>query len=140
MSTRRIYVDTSVIGGCFDEVFRSASRRIFERARAGELTLLVGTEVTNELARAPDEVRQVLDSIPRTAIEYLLLTVEITALRDAYLAAGVVGSRSQVDATHVAFATVARADAIVSWNFRPSCASIGSRATIASTGKTAMGI
>lgn len=32
--------------------------------------------------------------------------------------AKVVGPKSRNDATHVAYATVARADAIVSWNFK----------------------
>ena len=35
-----------------------------------------------------------------------------------YLAAGVVGPASLLDAHHVAIATVARADMIVSWNFK----------------------
>jgi len=34
------------------------------------------------------------------------------------VAAGIVGPASRYDATHVAAASVARADAIVSWNFR----------------------
>ncbi|MEK7250008.1 MAG: hypothetical protein AAB209_06235, partial [Bacteroidota bacterium] len=42
---------------------------------------------------------------------------EVIELRDAYLSAGVVGPKWVDDATHVAAATVARADAIVSWNF-----------------------
>ena len=46
------------------------------------------------------------------------ITEEVLALRDAYLAAGVVGPQRLDDAGHVAAATVARADAIVSWNFR----------------------
>lgn len=46
------------------------------------------------------------------------LTSEVIELRDAYIAAGIVDVRSLGDATHVAAATVARADAIVSWNFR----------------------
>ena len=37
---------------------------------------------------------------------------------DEYLKAGVIGRRWIDDATHVAAATVARADAIVSWNFQ----------------------
>lgn len=45
------------------------------------------------------------------------LTTEILALRDEYLSAKIIGMRWIDDATHVAAATVARADAIVSWNF-----------------------
>ena len=46
------------------------------------------------------------------------MTAESEQLRDAYLAAGVVGPAAMNDAHHVALATVARADLIVSWNFR----------------------
>jgi hypothetical protein len=46
------------------------------------------------------------------------LTDQVLALRDAYLSAGVVGRGSLDDASHVAAATAARADAIVSWNFK----------------------
>jgi len=44
--------------------------------------------------------------------------VEIALLAEAYIAAGVVGAKWYEDCLHVAFATVARADAIVSWNFK----------------------
>ncbi len=43
---------------------------------------------------------------------------EIDALRDAYLSAGIVGPGAQRDAEHIAAATVADADLIVSWNFK----------------------
>ncbi len=39
-------------------------------------------------------------------------------MRDNYIDAGVVTEKSINDATHVAAATVARADAIISWNFK----------------------
>lgn len=39
-------------------------------------------------------------------------------LRDEYLRAGVAGPRWEVDALHVAFATVTGCAMIVSWNFR----------------------
>jgi len=42
----------------------------------------------------------------------------IRRLRDAYLAAGILDPELTDDATHVAAATAARADALVSWNFK----------------------
>lgn len=39
-------------------------------------------------------------------------------LQEAYLAAGIVGSKWEADALHVAVATVANCWVIVSWNFR----------------------
>jgi hypothetical protein len=46
------------------------------------------------------------------------LTNDVIDLRNAYLAGGILDPQSTDDATHVAAATVARADAIVSWNFK----------------------
>ena len=45
------------------------------------------------------------------------LSKEVIELRNAYVTAGVLGVKWIDDATRVAAATVARADAIVSWNF-----------------------
>jgi hypothetical protein len=39
-------------------------------------------------------------------------------LRDDYFDAGILGPKRLDDMTHVALATVSRADAIVSWNFK----------------------
>ncbi len=51
-------------------------------------------------------------------MEQVLLTGDVIALRNAYIESGVVSRRWLGDATHVAAATAARVDAIVSWNFR----------------------
>jgi len=114
----RVYVDTSVIGGCLDEEFAASSRGILEWAKRGRLTLLLSAIVTRELAPAPAEVLSLLQELPPTAVQDVPITDEIMALRDAYVEAGVVERRWLDDAGHVAAATVARADAMVSWNFR----------------------
>lgn len=59
-----------------------------------------------------------LESLSPGQLEVVEITPAILELRDAYLAARIVSQRSSDDATHVAAATVARADAIVSWNFQ----------------------
>jgi len=114
----RIYVDTSVIGGCFDEKFSADSRQVLELARAGKLTLIVSEVVLAELAPAPSPVRELFDGLPRSVLDVRRTDAEIAALRDSYLAAGVLTSRWRDDAAHVATATVAQADALVSWNFK----------------------
>ena len=43
---------------------------------------------------------------------------EVTALAQAYMDANILGKSSLADALHVATATVAGADLILSWNFR----------------------
>jgi len=71
-----------------------------------------------ELADAPGQVRELLSSLPAKSVVQVSLTPDVIELRDAYLTAGILGRQSTDDATHVATATVARADAIVSWNFK----------------------
>jgi hypothetical protein len=114
----RIYVDTSVIGGCADAEFAEDSLRLFALVRDGRLVLLISDVVIQELTEAPPAVRQLFEELPEAMVETAPLTEAVLQLRDAYLAAEIVGRKWTDDATHVAAATIARADAIVSWNFR----------------------
>jgi hypothetical protein len=82
------------------------------------MTVLISEVVVLEIPKAPVHIQEVLFSIPGDAIERIESTAEILLLRDAYLSAGIISPRWSDDATHVAAATVARADAIVSWNFQ----------------------
>jgi predicted nucleic acid-binding protein len=118
MGKVRVYVDTSVIGGCLDSEFAEESRALLDMACRGEFVLLVSYLLLDELRRAPAAVKGILDSLPETHIEFLRPSAEAFRLRDRYLAEGIVGSGSSDDALHVALATTARADIIVSWNFK----------------------
>jgi len=118
MRVPRIYIDTSVVGGCHDDEFAVESRAIFREATAGRIVLLLSDLVLAELAGAPEKVREILSGIDPGVVENVPITAEIEDLRDRYVAAGVVSEAHIEDATHVAAATVARADAIASWNFR----------------------
>jgi len=111
-------VDTSVIGGCLDAEFADASEKFMRLVESGAVRLLVSELMIAELRRAPVEVQRVLERVPQGIMEELPTTDQSRALRDAYLAAGVVGPSHINDAHHVALASVARADMIVSWNFK----------------------
>lgn len=118
MSLLRVYTDTSVIGGCYDVEFALESKRLIGMAKRGLLRLLVSEVVLLELEEAPDRVKRVLSELPQKAVETVRIDAEIVELADAYIAAGVITPEWRDDALHVAAATVARADAIVSWNFK----------------------
>jgi predicted nucleic acid-binding protein len=64
MKRLRVYVDTSVIGGCLDPEFEEPSRKLLDAAKAGALILLVSTITRRELQQAPAEVRRLLDELP----------------------------------------------------------------------------
>lgn len=118
MPKTRVYVDTSVFGGVHDEGFAAATERFFRRVQAGEYVVLVSGQVTEELAEAPADVRDVLTSVPIEHIERVAVDDEVRALAVEYQQAGVLGPASEGDAIHVAAATVGRADLLLSWNFR----------------------
>ncbi len=117
MRVPRFYADTSVFGGCFDEEFSEPSRALFEHILQGTFRLIVSDTLLLELQDAPQRVRDILFSIPIGVMERVELLVEVERLRDAYIAVGVVGPASLRDAEHIAAATVADVDMIVSWNF-----------------------
>ena len=118
MRPLRVYVDTSVFGGCFDAEFEAESKRFFDLVRAGRVLVMVSPVVLDELREALPQVRDLFQSTPENAVLPVDLTPDIIELRNAYVAAEIVSPRYVDDATHVAAATVARADAIVSWNFK----------------------
>lgn len=56
--------------------------------------------------------------MPETHIETLQLDTEAMELAEAYFVAGVLTDKMRADAQHIAIATVARVDVLVSWNFK----------------------
>lgn len=118
MKRLRIYIDTSVLGGCFDDEFAEISRAFLDLARGGELVLLISDLMLQELDQAPNHVRDLPDTLPTEFVELLVRDQESILLRDAYIGAGVLGEASSNDALHVALASVAKADLVVSWNFK----------------------
>ena len=118
MKRLRVYVDTSVIGGPLDVEFAEASTRFFEFLTQGEFIALVSALTAEEVERAPLAVQESLSALPDSNTERVAVDEEARRLSQMYLAANVVPEASANDALHVAIATVARADLIVSWNFK----------------------
>jgi hypothetical protein len=118
MRTKRAYVDTSVFGGTEDEEFAVASRLFFERVFDGEFVVLISQVTIDELQGAPLQVQHLLEELPTDSVVFVPADPEATSLAQAYVDANVLGKSSLADAIHVATATVARADLILSWNFR----------------------
>ena len=114
----RVYIDTSVIGGCEDEEFREPSRRLIKRCEDGEVTLVVSAVTAGELRQAPPPVRRVLPSIGPEHLERVEVTREVEILANEYIESGALGEGMRADALHVAAATVADVDVLASWNFR----------------------
>ena len=113
----RVYADTSVFGGVFDEEFVVASRAFFDQVRASKFRLVVSPVVLDELSAALEDIRSYFTEM----LEYtdiLEPSAEAESLQQAYLEARIVTPSHRRDAFHVASATVSGCAMIVSWNFK----------------------
>jgi hypothetical protein len=117
ISPPKIYADTSVFGGVFDQEFARASKEFFKSIKRGDAQLITSAVVEDELASAPNRVqgyfRNMLPWMHRA-----LLSEDALSLRAAYINAGIVTERSAADALHVAIATTNRCSVLISWNCR----------------------
>lgn len=117
MKKLRIYVDTSVVGGCFDAEFQLWSNAIMEDFRQGKFALVLSDITAAEVQPAPRAVQTLYAELLLIA-EVLPVTEEALRVLDEYEHHGVLGPRFRNDMLHIALATAAEVDVLVSWNFR----------------------
>ncbi|HOY40286.1 MAG TPA: type II toxin-antitoxin system VapC family toxin [Chitinophagales bacterium] len=115
---QRLYLDTSVFGGQFDEEFSEFTIPLFERLYNGEFTLLFSTVTQEELENAPEKVKKLVTQIKSESTEFLEITDEAVDLATEYINQKVVGQTSYADCLHIALATINKADYLISWNFK----------------------
>ena len=111
-------MDTSVIGGQFDEEFSADTMPFFEAVLKDDFIIIISDLLEAEILRASKEIQDFLASIPTKHIENVRLTKDAAELADQYINAKVVGPTSRADCQHIAMATIAKADVLVSWNFK----------------------
>jgi len=115
---QRLYIDTSVFGGFFDEEFSEFTRPLFERLQNGEFKLLFSAVTQEELNAAPERVKKLVTSLKTENTEFVETNDEAVELATQYIAEKVVGQTSFADCLHIALATIYRADYLISWNFK----------------------
>jgi predicted nucleic acid-binding protein len=115
---QRIYIDTSVVGGYFDEEFNEATLKLFDRLDNNEIIFVVSDLLDLELLKAPQQVRQLLHNYPADKFQRVELTEEAIKLADTYISEKVVGKTSLEDCRHIALATIHKVDVLASWNFK----------------------
>ena len=114
----RIYVDTSVFGGCFDPEFEYWSNQLIEFFKNGKHKAVISDVSVFDLNFAPPQVKQVLKAIPQQYLEIAKFTDEAKQLSEYYLKEKIVTKKSMADTQHIAVATVEQVDLLVSWNFK----------------------
>ncbi len=114
----RLYFDTSVFGGMYDEEFEEISTLLFEKVKLGQMICVYSDLSEAELKNAPENVRNFFINLPKENTEFIEVTEEAYLLADKYLAEKVVGQTSANDCRHIATATINKVDILVSWNFK----------------------
>ena len=115
---QRIYIDTSVIGGCFDEEFEVWSNKLIEEITIGQKIAVLSDITYREIELAPKNVQDKLFNIPEEFVENILTDLEVEELAENYIKLGAVSRKFHEDALHIANATIRKADILVSWNFK----------------------
>ena len=111
-----VYIENSVIGGYYDTVFEEATKKLFEKFRAGEYQAVISTHTFGELNNgAPEHIKMNLETISYKKFD---ITEEMMQLSGKYMDEGIVSEQYRSDALHIAIATVLGVDVLVSWNFK----------------------
>jgi predicted nucleic acid-binding protein len=118
MRIQTLYLDTSVIGGYFDDEFKDATQELWRQMKEGRFLFVTSVITSQEISTAPERVRDHYNNTFNRSEMILGLSNEMEDLSDAYLRQGVVSLKYEDDANHVAACTVARIDYLVSWNFK----------------------
>jgi hypothetical protein len=58
MKSIRVYADTSVFGGAYDDEFKQPSLMFFEQVKNGQFVLVTSAVVQDEMVAAPPAVRR----------------------------------------------------------------------------------
>jgi predicted nucleic acid-binding protein len=116
--TTRIYIDTSIIGGYFDDEFKEATKLLFKRFENNEVIFVVSDLLDLELIHAPVHVKRLLSNYSTDKFERIEMVEEAVQLATAYISGQVVGKTSLEDCRHIALATIYKADVLASWNFK----------------------
>ena len=84
----------------------------------GTFIPLLSDVVAAEIGDAPEAVRRRYDDLLRGEHEFYLVTEEVIELADSYQRRESLTPKFYDDGLHIALASVAEADLLVSWNFR----------------------
>jgi hypothetical protein len=118
MHKQRIYIDTSVIGGCFDDEFAKWSEIFISEILAGSKIAVISDVTIKEIEIAPRHIYKLFQKIIGTDIEIIQINDEIELLAEKYIEYKVITDKFKEDALHIAAASVSKVDILVSWNFK----------------------
>ena len=114
----KVYTDTSVIGGCFDDEFQEWSNALFEDFVIGTKQIMLSDLTLQELEFARQEVREKVKEVPEDRRIGIGTNDQAILLAETYINEGALTNKSYNDALHIALATLNNSDVLASWNFK----------------------
>jgi predicted nucleic acid-binding protein len=123
MRVPAIYLETTIFNFPFaDDAphYKADTLRLFTEIKGGKFQPFTSEYVTQELENTKDaeKLEQMKALITDHRIAVIPVSEEIKRLADVYVTAGVIPEKYSTDALHIAAATVADIDYIISLNFR----------------------
>ena len=82
---QRIYIDTSVVGGFFDDEFKETTIMLFDRLDKNEVIFVVSDLLDLELINAPQNVKELLLKYSADKFQRVELTEEAINLANTYI-------------------------------------------------------
>jgi hypothetical protein len=118
MKVQRVYLDTSVLGGCFDSEFAPWSNALMDDFRRGRRKPILSDIIEAEVQDAPEAIQLLYIELLTLSADVVQSTQATLELADAYQQRGILTPKYYDDGLHIALATIAEVDVLVSWNFK----------------------
>ena len=123
MRVPTIYLETTIFNFPFaDDAphFQADTLQLFAEIKAGKFQPFTSAYVTQELENTKDiaKLQKMKALIAEHRIKVIPASEEVKRLADVYKTAGIIPEKYSTDALHIAAATVAGIDFIISLNFR----------------------
>ncbi|HKL34563.1 MAG TPA: hypothetical protein VJ919_18630 [Tangfeifania sp.] len=115
---QKVYIDTSVVRGCFDTEFEKWSNLLFDDFKSGKKIAVVSDITLDELTDAPQKVQDIFKTIPENYLDVLLSDDETKYLANLYIKEKAISSKFYEDALHIAISTINQVNVLASWNFK----------------------
>ncbi|MDR2964449.1 MAG: hypothetical protein LBU88_01590 [Treponema sp.] len=119
----KIYLETTIFNFPFASdapQYRADTLRLFAEIKSGKFRPFTSEYVLDELeeTKDPEKLKEMKALIIDNKVEVIPGNDEIIRLADLYIAEGVIPKKYSPDALHIAAATIANLDYIISLNFR----------------------
>lgn len=118
MKIQKVYLDTSIIGGCFDVEFSKWSNALFSDFRKKIYIPVLSDLVEAEIQDAPEDIKFKLYELLEIGCDILIVDDESVSLANQYQERKILTPKFFNDGLHIAIATVNKIDLLVSWNFK----------------------